>query len=134
MGGPAAVLTEAEAWFTEHEFGHLELPDGWFGRPWDGQHLLTFGAARPQRLILELDEHLLLIVSGPVTARREMSGPDSSGHRLSALVLADFSQLVFDQRWYGSAQWSARVFERGRVRMSRHVSPQDRSSAARTGR
>lgn len=43
----------------------LVLPDGWYGgRPMENQYVLTMTLERPSRLLIELDEHVLLTFTG----------------------------------------------------------------------
>lgn len=53
-------LWEGSIWHSRRDDRPVRLlPDGWCGeRAWDNAHELTFSAARPWRLILELDESL----------------------------------------------------------------------------
>lgn len=78
----------------------LLLPDGWFGgRPMEGHHSLSFVAARPKRLLIELDDQLLLSFSGSpevfetVTEFALVEGTPT-------LVVEGFRQLVFDYLEY----------------------------------
>ena len=43
------------AWFDRYWGGALYLPDGWYGRPWDGQCSLTSLSESPGDLRLLLD-------------------------------------------------------------------------------
>ena len=71
--------------------GRFVLPDGELGRPGDNLYRLTFIAARPRKLLVELDDQLLLIVTGP-----ELEAGDSQRVRLR------FAQLTFDWQEYGN--------------------------------
>ena len=59
------ILDVVERWFTVVRGGSLELPKGWFGRPYDINHELTWSEARAHYIILELDELHLLILTDP---------------------------------------------------------------------
>jgi hypothetical protein len=72
-------------WFQEERGGSPELPDGWFGRPMDNVHQLTFIVQRPRKLIMELDEQLYLIFTELGSIR--IDGPE--------IVFSEFQQLVF---------------------------------------
>jgi hypothetical protein len=52
-------------WFTRVQAASLELPNGWFGRPYDNLHQLTWAGATEHKLLLELDHQLLLILTDP---------------------------------------------------------------------
>ena len=52
-------------WFTRVQAPSLELPNGWFGRPYDNLHQLTWADATEHKLLLELDSQLLLILTDP---------------------------------------------------------------------
>src|SRR6266511_1086840 len=125
MGSDAAAEDTVKRWFADHEFGHLQLPDGWFGKPWDNQHALTFVVSRPERLLIEIDEQLLLVLDGPVTARTSVDPPDSAGWAVSAVTLENFAQCVFDRRGYGGDDWHAKVYDHGSVRFLRHIAAND---------
>ena len=118
---PEETRLELVACFSEFQFAHLQLPDGWFGRPWDNQHELTYCVAREKRLLVELDHHLLLVFDGPLKSRREVGEADADAFALHTLVLDDFAQCVFDQREYGSDRWHVRTFEGGSVRLLNHA-------------
>ena len=93
------------AFFATHQVAGLELPDGWFGRPFDNLHELTLAEGRPLRLLLELDGRLLLTIAGPIDIVEE-------GDRL---VLRSGAQIVFDAALYGSDEPLARSFHGGVV-------------------
>jgi hypothetical protein len=97
---------EIVAWFARQKGAGVVLPDGWFGRPYDNMHELTFLELRPHKLIIELDNQLLLTLTEPgrVTA--------ADGE----LLLDGFAQCVFDWQEYGSLRPHATVYESGAVR------------------
>ena len=68
MMATAEALVTIQRWFERVKRAGLVLPSGWFGRPHDNLHALTWSAARKHKLLLELDEQLLLILTelGPV--------------------------------------------------------------------
>ena len=79
-------------WFEEMDGqAHLVLPDGPFGgRPYETIPELTHLLARPRKLLIELDEQLLLVFTEP--GRVEVEGRD--------LVIDDYAQCVFDWQEY----------------------------------
>ena len=96
-----------EDWFRVHGAAGLVLPDGWFGRPHDNIHQLSFLAVRPAWLILEFDERLLLTLRdvaqvAPGAAELEISG---------------FSSCVFDWKEYVNDTGHVRRYEGGAIRL-----------------
>ncbi len=113
------ILRMVREWFAEVKLVGLELPSGYFGRPYDNQHELTFSIARPHKLILELDSRVYLIFTDVSQAHVE---PD-------ALVLAGFRQLVFDRQDYGDdKQCHVDVFVQGAIRFVAHQGAHLRST------
>lgn len=93
-------------WFSTMSGGSMHLPDKWFGRPFDSIHQLTYLEQRPHRLLMELDQQLLLTFTGDVTAEVEASD----------LVIGNFQQFVFDWLSYGDLVPHCDVFHTGTVR------------------
>lgn len=87
------------AWFSRVQQADLKLPDRYFGgRAGENLHELTFIASRPRKLLIELDEQLLLIFTGaPLVGEHELE------HGLE-LVLSDFAALTFDWQEYGGEE------------------------------
>jgi hypothetical protein len=71
-----------QEWLKSKRAGSLLLPDGWFGRPYDNQHILTF--------IREVDEVLILVLDDRVTLRFE--GLKSVKENGPNLVLGSFDK------------------------------------------
>ncbi len=70
---PDAIVDAISAFFAEHDLVHLELPSGWFGRPYHNLHQLTSASAEGGRVQVRLDTTQLLVldatqvrVDGPV--------------------------------------------------------------------
>jgi len=84
----------------------LQLPNGWFGRPYDNMHHLTGIFDRPNKLIIEIDPQLYLVFTKPTTI-----SVDSDEN----LVCSNFSQLVFDRQGYGDMKPFAEIFRSGSV-------------------
>jgi hypothetical protein len=101
-----AVLREITEWFHRVSTATLQLPSGWFGRPFDNQHSLTWATTRGDRLLIELDNQLLLIITRPSKVK-------VTEYELS---IGDFSQLVFDWQEYGSLESHAETFHDGSLR------------------
>ncbi len=102
VGMAPDLAATVRAFFDEVLVAGLLLPDGWFGgRPMENHHQLTFLAARPKRLLLELDEQLLLSFSGaPIVERTtsELALRDGT----PTLLIRDFRQCVFEYLEYGN--------------------------------
>lgn len=94
-------------WFSIAEAAGLVLPDGWFGRPYDNQLNLTCVEERPSRLLLELDDDLLLVFERPLAVAIDDS----------VLELSHFTQFIFAWQEFGTATPHYRVFHSGRVRL-----------------
>jgi hypothetical protein len=94
-------------WFGRGVAG-LVLPTGWFGRPFDNAHELTWCEARKDRLLVELDGLLLL------TATRQL-GLETTEDEL--VVTAE--QVVFDWIEYGTPKAHAEIFAPGSFRFVR---------------
>jgi len=86
----SSPVASLEEWFSSAKTASMELPDGWFGRPYDNMHQLTWAAARPEKLLLELDGQLYLILSRCVIAS---ASPE--------VLELHCDQAVFDWRTYG---------------------------------
>jgi hypothetical protein len=53
-----------QKWFTDELGGSLVLPDGWFGRPYDNQHVIGKITESRDALTIALDHNLLLHFRG----------------------------------------------------------------------
>lgn len=98
--------TLIEGWFRASGGGGLILPDGWFGRPHDNIHRISFLAIRPLWLIVELDERLLLTVREPATVHE----------RDGDLIVGGFSSCVLDRKQYAGESGHLRSYAGGEVR------------------
>lgn len=106
-------LQEVVAWFRKAGAAGLILPDGWFGRPYDSLHRLTFSVQRPRAMLLELDSQLYLLATGNVSVKAKEQ----------ALKLSGFAQLVFCWQEYGGSTTHTRTFNSGQVQfiaLSKH--------------
>src|SRR3954452_17340876 len=84
-------------------------------RPADGNvHRLSFVTERPKRLLLELDDQLLLAFSGDVKVERCVSTRVLASGTLG-LSFTGFSQLVLDRLAYGSDEPHVEAFSTGSV-------------------
>jgi len=106
-----------QAFFDEAGFAGLRLPGGWFGgrgTVMDGLSQLTCVVDRPQHLIIELDSHVLLIISGKAVVdvgRSTLALPGGT----PTLTISGFSQLVVDRLGYGDLLPHVDVFQEGSV-------------------
>lgn len=99
----SSPIVPVEEWFLSAKTASMELPDGWFGRPYDNMHQLTWAAARPDKLILELDGQLYLVLSRCVIA----------SHTADVLEL-HCDQAVFDWKTYGrDGEWRVTTYTQG---------------------
>lgn len=73
-------------WFEKELTGGLILPDGWFGRPYDGQYSLTSVEEQGESLVLVLSENLIL----------RFSGLRSVAARGDRLAFGPFTELHFE--------------------------------------
>ncbi len=93
---------EVEAFFASVWGAALLLPDGWFGgRPMEGQHELSFTRRLRKRLLVELDDQMLLSFSGEVVATRTTTHYGRLDGN-PTLVISGFRQCVIDFLEYGS--------------------------------
>ena len=83
----------------------LILPSGWFGRPYDNFHQLTWIEERKSKLIVEIDNQLYLIFTKPI--QLEVINNN--------LVITGFEQLVFDYQGYGNMKPHCELFNYGEV-------------------
>jgi hypothetical protein len=95
-----AVENVIQGFFKDADGPSLLLPDGWFGgRPMENQHDLTFISVRPSRLLIELDDQLLLSITGE--PRIEVTTTDLAvADGSPTLVIEGFSQAVFEYLEY----------------------------------
>lgn len=117
--GRAAEST-VRAFFEKVGVGGLLLPDGWFGgRPMEGHHRLTFVKALPKRLLIELDDQLLLSIVGE--PRVEVTTTDLAlADGTPTLMIEGFSQAVFEYLEYVNETPHVTSYRDGRISL---VSP-----------
>lgn len=111
----AAALAIREFFQRDVTVG-LHLPDGWFGgRPMENQHELTFVLDRPDRLLVELDERLLLVFTGEGIRVERATTTLLLSTGTPAVSISGFAQLIVDLRLYGSTDVRATVYPGGEV-------------------
>lgn len=96
-----------ELWDASAGLARFRTPDGEVGRPGDNLYRLTFREARPNKLLLELDDQLLLIVTSPVV---DAASPEE--------VRLSFAQLTFDWQEYGNLRPHASTWTSGQLILS----------------
>jgi hypothetical protein len=102
---PQAMATEIEAWFGAHDRGGLELPSGWFGRPYDNFMRLSWIRSTGPDLVLRLDDLHELTLRSPA---RVDSKPDR-------LTVTGFVQGEWVWREYVSGRPRAEPLQTGAV-------------------
>jgi hypothetical protein len=121
MGPDPKAAKTVKRWFGRNGGGTLQLPDGWFGRPWDNVHMLTWVALRPERLLVEVDEQLMLTFGGAVKVTEGVDDPGGASP-VAWLNFEGYSQFVFDRMDYGGDTWHAQAGHGDRVRFVRMLS------------
>ncbi len=101
-----AVLRVIVDWFARIKLASVELPRGWFGRPFDNLHQLTWSAALDHKVLLELDRQLLLIITDPAEA--ELKDTE--------LLIQGCAQVTLDWQEYGNLRPHVDDHGSGRVR------------------
>jgi hypothetical protein len=99
------VAKRVRRWFGHGHRPSLQLPDGWFGRPYDNCHGLSHLEVIGDRLLIGLDGQQLLV----------LTRPEVSKFADNELVLS-FEQLVFDWQGYGDRTPHAKGYAAGRLR------------------
>ncbi len=90
--------------FATSSLAHLSLPDGGIGRAGDNLYRLTYIEDRPRKLLVELDDQLLLVFTEAAVT--------SADHKE---VRLRFKQLTFDWEEYGSLTPHASTYSSGQV-------------------
>ena len=97
-----------QKWFKSQQVGGLVLPDGWWGRPYDGQHSLT--------AIEESEDTLTIVLDRVLTLRFE--GLKSIKTQTSELTFGPFQRLIFDWESFGDdGNRGTREYETGEVKI-----------------
>jgi len=81
-----------QQWFKDEWGGSLFLPDGWYGRPYDNQHALTFVEEAGSVLTIVLDRRLTLRFEGLKSVRAQRR----------ELTFGPFEALRFDWESFGT--------------------------------
>jgi hypothetical protein len=81
-----SFASNVQQWFNVEMGGSLHLPDGWYGRPYDNQHMLTAINESGSDLSITLDYNLIL----------SFEGLQSVAPTSRELVFGPFSKLRFE--------------------------------------
>lgn len=106
-----SFVKTVQTWFETEWGGSMVLPDGWFGRPYDNQHMLTSVQQDGDKLIIVLDEIL----------RLEFEGLDSVQTGKHELIFGPFNKLRFEWTPYGGGKLTTQEYHAGEVKI---VSPE----------
>ncbi len=102
-----------EEWSQKNQQFGLELPNGWFGRPYDNIHGITWTEDRKFKLLVEIDEQLLLIFTK--TKQFEILEIENT------LVFKGYLRCTFDRIAYGDLASKLDTFEAGQVTLFSYV-------------
>jgi len=94
-----------KSWMADNATASIKTPSGWFGRPRDNRHSLTWSVARGSRLLLEFDERQLLV----------LDAPNEVTESADDLSIGGFRTLIFNWLEYGSEISHTEVCESGRL-------------------
>ena len=97
-----------QQWFKAQMGGSLHLPDGWYGRPYDNQHILTSIDEAGDDLLMALDHDLVL----------KFKGLQAVNSTTRELIFGPFSALRFE--WVENGHRQAKEYGDGEVKV---VSP-----------
>jgi len=102
-----SAKTVIQQWFNAQLGGSLFLPDGWYGRPYDNQHILTAIDESGDDLSITLDNRLTLHFKGlqavTPTARELIFGP--------------FEKLRFEWDRIGGERHQIKDYDGGEVKI-----------------
>ena len=96
-----------QKWFEDEWGGSLMLPDGWFGRPYDNQHLLSSITESGGVFTVILDQNLVLRFKGLKFVR--------PGNR--ELVFGPFDHLRFEWEPAEGGKRLTNVYQGGEVKI-----------------
>ena len=102
-----------ENWKLKNPTFGLVLPSGWFGRPFDNHHEITWIENRKFKLLIEIDEQLLLIVTKTIEFEIYLDNKD--------LVIKNFLRLNFDRLGYGDLSSHLENFVTGELRFVAYI-------------
>jgi hypothetical protein len=94
------IVNDAQSWFRAVKnscFG-LILPNGWFGRPYDNQHVLTKYCVENEGIYIKFDDGMEISISDPknVVVRKDSGG--------TVLTIGEFKEVKFKFVPYGETE------------------------------
>lgn len=101
-----AMAAAIREWFSLKKGCGIILPDGWFGRPHDNFHPLTYLELRPHKLLIELSSQLFLVLTEP-----------SCRIGNSSINFTDFRLCIFDWQEFVSFRSHAKAYGEGNVEL-----------------
>jgi hypothetical protein len=104
------VENTVQQWFAEQFGGSLLLPDGWYGRPYDNQHVLTAIDESGGDLSITLDNRLML----------KFESLQAVTPTVRELIFGPFKRLYFQWEDIGDERRLIKEYDGGEVKI---VSP-----------
>lgn len=95
-------------WKSSNPTFGLILQAGWFGRPFDNLHSITWVEDRKYKLLIEVDEQLLFIITKSKQFEIILDKND--------LVIKNFFRLTFDRLGYGDLTAHTDIFDKGELK------------------
>ncbi len=92
-------------WLNQKKKFGIILPDGWFGRPMDNLHEVTWWIERTNKFIIEIDSQLYITLTKPIKLN---SKKDS-------LIISNFLQCIFDYQGYGDMRAHSKMYNAGEI-------------------
>jgi len=112
------VARKVRDFFDEVRWVDLQLPDGWLGdRPMENLYQLTYLASRPRRLLIELDDQILVSFAGGALAVERSLSYETLPSGTPALVFSNFRQCVVEILGFGDLAPSLLSYLEGSVRL-----------------
>ena len=103
---PRAVAAEVTRWFGEVRGASLELPSGWFGRPFDNLHKLS-------EIRVESGDDVVLVLDG--VQELTVHAPQSVASASTNLVIGPIAGGTWKWAEYGSGKHHVEVIGPGTV-------------------
>jgi len=98
-----------DKWKNENSTFGLILPTGWFGRPYDNHHSITWFEDRKYKLLIEIDEQLLIIITKSNQFEIVVNNND--------LIIRNFYRLTFDRLGYGDLIAQTDFYDKGELKL-----------------
>ena len=87
----------------------MVFPDGWYGRPGDNKHRITWIDDRKFKLILEFDDQNYLLFSKSPEFSIKQEG--------SEIIFENYFRATLDALGYGDFKPRTKVFDREQIRL-----------------